>query len=214
MAKRVCRTADRFDPTGMPRPRCRVRRVPPPPPVAVIHNILQWRPDTSRLGERCAVLAYRRTSRANCLPPYSRRATPPICPHLIFDRQRLVLATISSPESSSRKWRPVTSSGLSAFKICYSAWGLDGDRRPKRLIDLATVGLMLCADSRKMGVFCHPLKQKACCGTWNMALLLLPIRNAQCPRPRARIKGWSRLHLAEIGLLHHFVVAQAMSGAV
>jgi hypothetical protein len=86
MAKRVCRTADRFDPTGMPRPRCRVRRVPPPPPVAVIHNILQWRPDTSRLGEGCAVLAYRRTSRANCLPPYSRRAAPPICPHLIFDR--------------------------------------------------------------------------------------------------------------------------------
>src|ERR1700757_1849203 len=80
------RSADRFDPTGMPRPRCRVRQVPPPPPVAVIHNILQWRPDTSRLGEGCAVLAYRRTSRANCLPPYSRRAAPPICPHLIFDR--------------------------------------------------------------------------------------------------------------------------------
>jgi len=40
MAKRVCRTADRFDPTGMPRPRCRVRRVPPPSPAAVVHEIL------------------------------------------------------------------------------------------------------------------------------------------------------------------------------
>src|SRR6266404_2804541 len=30
--KRICRTADRFDPTGMPRPRCCVRRVPPPSP--------------------------------------------------------------------------------------------------------------------------------------------------------------------------------------
>src|ERR1700737_3357115 len=35
MAKRICRTADRFDPTGIPRPRCCVRRVPPPsPPVS------------------------------------------------------------------------------------------------------------------------------------------------------------------------------------
>jgi hypothetical protein len=40
MAKRVCRTTDRFDPTGMPRPRCRVRRMPPPPPAAVVHEIL------------------------------------------------------------------------------------------------------------------------------------------------------------------------------
>jgi len=43
MAKRVCRTADLFDPTGMPRPRCRVRRVPPPSPAAVVHDILQPR---------------------------------------------------------------------------------------------------------------------------------------------------------------------------
>jgi hypothetical protein len=57
MAKRICGTADRFDPTGMPRPRCRVRRMPPPPPAAVVS-----------------------------LPPNSLRAAPPIYPHLIFDR--------------------------------------------------------------------------------------------------------------------------------
>src|SRR5258708_39593448 len=70
----------------MPRPCCRVRRIPPPPPAAVVHEILQWRPHTSLLGEGCAVLAYRRTGRADSLPPNSRRAAPPICPHLIFDR--------------------------------------------------------------------------------------------------------------------------------
>jgi hypothetical protein len=78
----------RFDPAGMPRPRCRVRRMPPPPPAAVVHDILQWRPHTSLLGEGCAVLAYRRTGRADSLPPNSRRAAPQICPDLIFDRHR------------------------------------------------------------------------------------------------------------------------------
>src|SRR5260370_27442399 len=41
---------------------------------------------TSIPGERCADLARRRTSRAHSLPPNSRRATPPICPDLIYDR--------------------------------------------------------------------------------------------------------------------------------
>ncbi len=86
MAKRICRTADRFDPTGMPRPRCCVRRVPPPSPTAVVHEILQWRPHASILGEGCAVLACSRTGWADSLPPNSRRAASPICPDLIFDR--------------------------------------------------------------------------------------------------------------------------------
>src|SRR5258708_40136333 len=93
MAKRVCRTADRFDPTGMPRPRCRVRRMPPPPPAAFVHDILQWRPHASLLGEGCAVLAYRRTGRADSLPPNSRRAAPPICPDLIVDRHKRLQAS-------------------------------------------------------------------------------------------------------------------------
>jgi hypothetical protein len=38
-------------------------------------------------GERCADLARRRSSRAHSLPPNSRRATPPVCPDLIYDRQ-------------------------------------------------------------------------------------------------------------------------------
>src|SRR6266851_7743507 len=86
MAKRICRTADRFDPTRMPRPRRGVRREPPPSPTAVVHEILQWRPHASILGEGCAGLACRRTGRADPLSPHSRRAAPPICPDLIFDR--------------------------------------------------------------------------------------------------------------------------------
>src|SRR5258708_7951648 len=109
MAKRVCRRADRFEPTGMPRPRCRVRRMPPPPPAAVVHDILQWRPHTSLLGEGCAVLAYRRTGRADSLPPNSRRAAPPICPHLIFDRHSYQLMIMCA--------RAATAPNCSGFTI-------------------------------------------------------------------------------------------------
>src|SRR3979490_1518204 len=41
------------------------------------------------LGEGCAVLACHRTGRADSLPPNSRRAAPPICPDLIFDRHNM-----------------------------------------------------------------------------------------------------------------------------
>src|SRR6266852_992980 len=40
VAKWMCRTADRFDPTGMPRPRCCVRRAAPPSRTAVLPEIL------------------------------------------------------------------------------------------------------------------------------------------------------------------------------
>jgi hypothetical protein len=88
MAKRICRTADRFDATRMPRPRRGVRRAPPPSPTAFVHEILQWRPHASILGEGCAGLACRRTGRAVSLSPKSRRAAPPIRQDLIFDRHR------------------------------------------------------------------------------------------------------------------------------
>ena len=105
------------DPTGMPRPRWCVRRVPPPSPAAVVHEILQWRPHPSILGEGCAVLACRRTGRADSLPPSSRRAAPPICPDLIFDRHGLVknsyaLSTLSSSPYPSAKPRTATVSCL------------------------------------------------------------------------------------------------------
>src|SRR5260370_3336101 len=75
----------------MRRPRCCVRRVPSPSPAVVVHEILQWRPHASILGEGCAVLACRRTGRADSLPPNSRRAAPPICPDLIFDRHNAAI---------------------------------------------------------------------------------------------------------------------------
>jgi transposase InsO family protein len=51
--------------------------------------VVQWRAHASILGEGCAVLARRRTGWADSLPSNSRRAAPPICPDLIFDRHRL-----------------------------------------------------------------------------------------------------------------------------
>src|SRR5260370_21763957 len=80
----------------MRRPRCCVRRVPSPSPAVVVHEILQWRPHASILGEGCAVLACRRTGRADSLPPNSRRAAPPICPDLIFDRHRSFAGGVGS----------------------------------------------------------------------------------------------------------------------
>src|SRR5258708_9985052 len=73
----------------MPRPRCCVRRATPPSHPAVIHELSQRDTDAFIFGERCADLPRRRTSRAHSLPPNSRRATPPICPDLIYDRHRL-----------------------------------------------------------------------------------------------------------------------------
>src|SRR6266403_2161773 len=43
--------------------------------------------DAFIFGEGCTGLARHRTSRAHSLPPNPRRATPPICPDLIYDSQ-------------------------------------------------------------------------------------------------------------------------------
>src|SRR5216683_6349610 len=51
MAKRICRTADRFDPTGA---RCCVRRATPPSCTAVVHEISQRDKDAFIFGEGCA----------------------------------------------------------------------------------------------------------------------------------------------------------------
>src|SRR6202040_191350 len=47
----------------------------------------------------CADFARRRTSRAHSLPPNSRRATPPICPDLIYDRHRAGCCAKAADES-------------------------------------------------------------------------------------------------------------------
>src|SRR6476646_604063 len=88
MAKRICRTADRFDPTGVPRPRCCVRRATPPLCTAVVHEISQRDKDAFIFGEGCAGFARRQTGRGHSLPPGPGRAAPPICSDLIYDRHR------------------------------------------------------------------------------------------------------------------------------
>jgi len=61
------------------------------------------RDTASLLGEGCAVLAYRRTGRADSLPPNSRWAAP-ICPDLIFDRHNgFAVAAIYRVALQSRK---------------------------------------------------------------------------------------------------------------
>src|SRR6202049_2044061 len=86
MAKRICRTADRFDPTGEPGPRCCVRRATPPSCTAVVHEISQRDKDAFIVGEGCAGLARRQTGRDHSLPPGPGRAAPPIFSDLIYDR--------------------------------------------------------------------------------------------------------------------------------
>src|ERR1700687_1407665 len=104
MAKRICRTADRFDPTGMPRPRCCVRRATPPSCTAVVHEISQRDKDAFIFGEGCAGLARRQTSRDHSLPPGPGRAAPPICSDLIYDRQATSEAQ-SATKQAIRDWK-------------------------------------------------------------------------------------------------------------
>src|SRR5216684_3326767 len=85
MAKRICRSAERFDPTGVPWPRCCVRRATPPSCTAVVHEISQRDKDAFIFGEGCAGLARRQTGRDHSLPPDPARAAPPICSDLIYD---------------------------------------------------------------------------------------------------------------------------------
>ena len=74
-------------------------------------------PHTSLLGEGCAVLAYCRTGRTDPLPPNSRRAAPPICPALIFDRYRSSTVVFPLPTNSARPPRPAEQVNVTLF-IC------------------------------------------------------------------------------------------------
>src|ERR1700704_2074461 len=119
MAKWICRKADRFDPTGMPRPRCCVRRATPPSHTAVVHELSQRDTDAFIFGERCPDLPRPRTRRAHSLPPNSRRATPPICPDLNYDRHSLTRSVISTLRSRQRRRRS-SSSGVGALTIAHT----------------------------------------------------------------------------------------------
>src|SRR6202140_996260 len=77
----------------MPWPRFCVQRAPPPSPIVVVHEILQWGPHASIPGERCTGLARRRSRRAHSLSPNPGRTASPICPDLIYDKHKLVALT-------------------------------------------------------------------------------------------------------------------------
>ena len=61
----------------------------------------------SILGEGCAVLARRRTGWRDSLPSNSRRAAPPICPDLIFDRHRFGFGKIFKPIARRIAKKPI-----------------------------------------------------------------------------------------------------------
>jgi hypothetical protein len=107
MAKRICRTADRFDPTGVLRSRCCVRRATPPSRASVVHEISQRDKDAFIFGEGCAGLARRQTSRHHSLPPGPGRAAPPICSDLIYDRHRWLAMVISTAINGSNSEVPI-----------------------------------------------------------------------------------------------------------
>ena len=78
MAKRICREADRFDPTGLSRPcRC-VRRTASPPPAQILPKILQRGSDAPIVAEGRAGAACRSDCRSHASDASSRRIAPPI----------------------------------------------------------------------------------------------------------------------------------------
>src|ERR1700694_573770 len=118
MATRICRTAARFDPTGVPGPRCCVRRATPPSCTAVVHEISQRDKDAFIFGEGCAGLARRQTGRGHSLPPGPRRAAPPICSDLIYDRHRSVGPI--TPHSQNAFDRNLTWGKMTVCSLAYS----------------------------------------------------------------------------------------------
>src|SRR3984893_8256165 len=70
------------------RPRCRVWRATPPSHSAVVHELSQRDTDAFIFGERCAGLPRRRSRRAHSLSPNLGRTPSPICPDLIYDKNR------------------------------------------------------------------------------------------------------------------------------
>src|SRR6202171_784305 len=87
----------------MPRPRCRLGGATPPSRTAVVHELSQRDTDAFIFGERCADLPRRRTSRTYSLPPNSRRAAPPICPDLIYDRHTYLAIEVDDSSCPTQK---------------------------------------------------------------------------------------------------------------
>src|SRR5258705_1771569 len=118
MAKRICRTADRFDPTGVPLPRCCVRRATPPSCTAVVHEISQRDKDAFIFGEGCAGLARRQTGRDHSLTETALLPAPFWCTYA-WNRPTSTGAGGSDPLWlcwRGKPWLAIRWRGYAAFK--------------------------------------------------------------------------------------------------
>ena len=88
MAKCLCRTADRLDPTEMRRSYRGLRRTAPSSRVAVVHELLQRSANTSVVRQRCSGITCSSCRRPDSSEADSRRSPPPVRPDLICGRDR------------------------------------------------------------------------------------------------------------------------------
>ena len=88
MAKCLCRTADRLDPTGMRRSYRGLRRAAPSSRVAIVHEPLQRSANTSVVRQRCSGITCSSCRRPDSSEADSRRSPPPVRPDLICGRDR------------------------------------------------------------------------------------------------------------------------------
>ena len=88
MVEWIFRTADRFDPAGLPRPCCRVRRATPSSRASLIRELLQSGSNPSVAEQGCTGITRRPDPRVHSIEAISWRASSPICPDLIFDRDK------------------------------------------------------------------------------------------------------------------------------
>src|SRR5438552_12159478 len=86
MAKRICRTADRLDQTGMPGLCRRVWRAAPLPPPQIVSKILQRGSHALIAEEGCAGFARCSGRWPHSLPTDPGRIAPSIRPDLISGR--------------------------------------------------------------------------------------------------------------------------------
>ena len=88
MAKCLCRTADRLDPTGMRRSYRGLRRTAPSSRVAIVHELLQRSANTSVVRQGCSGITCSSCRRPDSSEADSRRSPPPVRPDLICGRDR------------------------------------------------------------------------------------------------------------------------------
>jgi hypothetical protein len=93
MAKCLCGTDDRLDPTGMRRSYRGLRRAAPSSRVAVVHELLQRSANTSVVRQGCSGITCSSCRRPDFSEADSRRSPPRVRPHLICGRDKRVKAT-------------------------------------------------------------------------------------------------------------------------